>query len=52
MAEKKSNGKRVSVRHAVNAPCTQGFCVQAKPGKKSKTWWNGYRKPAPTAEAG
>lgn len=34
------------------APCGQGFNLSnPKPGKKVRTWWNGYRKAPTQAEA-
>lgn len=46
--QKKGNTPaRAAVRHHEKAPCAQGFNVGAKPGKKSRSWWNGHSsKPA------
>lgn len=48
---KEKKAKKVSVRHNGRAPCAQGFNIRGKPGKKVRSWWNGYRASAPRPEA-
>ena len=46
-SKQKGAAPRKPVARDSRSPCGQDFNVSAKPGRKTRSWWNGYTKPSP-----